>query len=456
MKRRNFIKAGTFAGFGALVIPGTLAGNLLSKPSGRVRLGCIAVGMRGQSLINEMLKRSDVDIVAIADPDKFMMEKAQQLLVRHNKPRAIEYGRGDYDYRQLLDRSDIDAVLIASPWEWHKVQGVDAMRSGKIVGMEVAGAMNLGECWEYVKTYEETKTPIMVLENVCYRRDVMAVLNMLRKGYFGELVHAQGGYLHDLRGVLFNDGKTPYDSGVLFGDQGFSEAKWRTNHYVHRNGELYPTHGLGPVSVFFNINRGNRLLRLSSFSTKAVGLNHYIKNHPMGGENHPNASVIFSQGDVVTTQIACANGETILLTHDTSLQRPYNLGFRLQGTEGIWQDFGWGKPDQGFIYFESKMEKSHQWDSTQNWMEVYDHPIWKKLSEEAKDSGHGGMDYIMCHQFIECIKQNQEFPLDVYDLATWYSITPLSEASIKNQGSVQEIPDFTSGKWKEKTAVFGY
>lgn len=456
MERRTFIKAGAFAGFGSLVIPNTLAASLLNNTTNKVRLGFIAVGFRGQSLIKEMLKRNDVELVAFADPDPRMMGMAQNLLVEKGLPKAIEYGNGDYDYRNLLTRKDIDAVIIASPWEWHKIQGVEAMRAGKIVGMEVAGAMNLGECWEYVKTYEETKTPIMVLENVCYRRDVMAILNMLRKGYFGDLVHAQGGYLHDLRGVLFNDGVTPYNSGVLFGEKGFSEAKWRTNHYLNRNGELYPTHGLGPVGVYLNINRGNRLLRLSSFATKAVGLNHYVKNHPKGGPEHPNASLDFKQGDVVTTQIACANGETILLTHDTSLQRPYNLGFKLQGTDGIWQDFGWGEFDQGFIYFESKMEKSHRWDSTQNWMENYDHPLWKKFSEDAKNSGHGGMDFLLCNSFIECIKQNIEFPLDVYDLATWYAITPLSETSIKNNGAVQEIPDFTQGKWKDRTPVFGF
>ena len=166
-----------------------------------------------------------------------------------------------------MNDTGIDAVLISTPWEWHKVQGVEALYAKKIVGMEVGGALNLNECWEYVKTHEATGTPLFAMENVCYRRDVMAILNMVRKGIFGELLHGEGGYKHDLRGVLFNDGITPYNSGVEFGTKGYSEARWRTEHYIKRNGELYPTHGLGPVAMMMDINRGNRLLRLSSFAS---------------------------------------------------------------------------------------------------------------------------------------------------------------------------------------------
>jgi predicted dehydrogenase len=340
MKRRDFVKTTATLGAGGLLLPHAL--RAAARPvDNKVRLGLIAVGFRGQAHLEEMLKRTDVEIVAMADPDTGMMAMAQAMLNKASRTPAAEYTNGDYGYRELLQRKDIDAVIVSSPWEWHLRHGVDAMRAGKIVGMEVCGAMTLGDCWEYVRTSEETGMPIMMLENVCYRRDVMAVLHMVREGMFGELIHAQGGYEHDLRGVLFNDGVSAYNSGVEFGDKGYSEAKWRTNHYVNRNGELYPTHGLGPVATMLNINRGNRLLRLSSFSSKARGLNAYVRSHEKGGANHPNASVAFKQGDVVTTQIQCANGETILLTHDTSLQRPYNLGFRVQGTKGLWQDFGW-------------------------------------------------------------------------------------------------------------------
>jgi len=455
--RRDFIKSSALAGFGALILPNSLfAYSNNQNSTKKVRLGFIAMGMRGQVLLQEMIGRDDVEIMAIADPDPAMLQRGQDLLKKNNRPPARAFGNGDYDYRNLLKEENIDAVLIATPWEWHKVQAVEAMYARKIVGLEVCGAVSLKDCWEYVKAYEETRVPIMIMENVCYRRDVMAVLHMVRKGMFGELIHAQGGYLHDLRGVLFNDGVSAYNSGVEFGEKGFSEAKWRTNHYLNRNGELYPTHGLGPVSVVMDINRGNRLLRLSSFASKSRGLHKYIVEHPKGGKDHPNARVNFKQGDVVTTQIQCANGETILLTHDTSLQRPYNLGFRIQGTEGLWQDFGWGDKDQGFIYFEKQMKHSHRWDNTEKWLDEYDHPLWQRYAEDAKNSGHGGMDFFVTNSFIECIKRNVEFPLDVYDLATWYSITPLSEKSVKNNGALVEIPDFTKGAWKNRKPVFGF
>ncbi|MDC8104659.1 Gfo/Idh/MocA family protein [Chryseobacterium sp. PTM-20240506] len=454
--RRDFIKTTALASFGALVLPHSLFAYSKGFVSDKkVRVGFIGVGLRGQEHVKLLAKRDDVEIVAFADPSPIMLSASQKILKSNGKPEAREFSNGEYDYRNLLKLGNIDAVVIATPWEWHLTQGVEAMKAKKIVGMEVSGAIKLDDCWEFVKTYEETKVPIFMMENVCYRRDIMAILNMVRKGMFGELVHGRGGYQHDLRGVLFNDGVTPYNSGAEFGEKGFSEAKWRTEHYVKRNGELYPTHGLGPVSVMMDINRGNRLTRLSSFSSKSLGLHQYIVEHPKGGANHPNAKVKFNQGDIVTTQIACANGETILLTHDTSLQRPYDLGFRVQGTDGIWQDFGSGGADQGHIYFEKIMNHTHKWDNTEKWIKDYDHPIWKKFESKATGAGHGGMDFFVMNTFIECIKRNIEFPMDVYDLATWYAITPLSEKSIAKGGQVVEIPDFTKGQWKNRKPIFG-
>lgn len=455
--RREFLRTTSIAGFGTLLIPNSLfALSTLAFKGKKVKIGLIGVGLRGQSNLEILAKRDDVEIIAFADPQSIMLSAAQKILSKNNKPTAKEFSNGEYDYRNLLNDTGIDAVLISTPWEWHKVQGVEALYAKKIVGMEVGGALNLNECWEYVKTHEATGTPLFAMENVCYRRDVMAILNMVRKGIFGELLHGEGGYKHDLRGVLFNDGITPYNSGVEFGTKGYSEARWRTEHYIKRNGELYPTHGLGPVAMMMDINRGNRLLRLSSFASKARGLHDYIVNHPKGGENHPNAKIEFKEGDVVTTQIACENGETILLTHDTSLQRPYNLGFKVQGTKGLWEDFGWGDFDQGHIYFESLMNHSHKWDNSEKWLKEYDHPLWKRYEHLAEGAGHGGMDWFLIHTFIECIKNNVEFPMDVYDLATWYSITPLSEKSIAQGGKVMNIPDFTKGKWKTRKPVFGF
>lgn len=455
MDRRNFIKSSSIAGLGALILPNSVfSGTLFDAPNSKIKIGLIATGMRGQVHLDELLKRSDVEVSAMADPDSRMVESALKLFDKYQKPKPKIYSEGDYDYRNLLKQKDVDAVIISTPWEWHSIQTIEAMRAGKIVGLEVCGALNLEECWQYVNVYEETKVPVFMMENVCYRRDIMAVFNMVRQGKFGEIVHGQGGYQHDLRNVLFNDGINPYGGGVEFGEKGFSEAKWRTHHYVKRNAELYPTHGLGPVATMMDVNRGNRITHLTSMASKQAGLTDYIEK--VGGKEHPNAKVNFKQGDVVQTMLKCENGETILLTHDTSLQRPYNLGFRIQGTDGIWQDIGSGGFNQGFLYFENQMDHSHTWAGSQDYLTKYDHPLWKKHAAKAEGAGHGGMDYFLINDFVECIKANKEFPFDVYDLATWYAVTPLSEKSIEENGASQAMPDFTQGKYKERKPVFGF
>jgi len=451
--RRQFIQQTSAASL-ALGASLTSLKSFASASVNKVRIGIIGVGMRGQNHLEMMLNRADVEVIAMADPSPIMMATAQQQITKSGKKAAVEYGKGNLDYKNLLKRDDIDAVIIATPWEWHIPQAIDALNAGKIPGVEVCGAIKLQDCWDIVNTSEKTKIPVMVLENVCYRRDILAVYNMVRKGLFGEILHLQGGYQHDLRGVKFNDGITPYNSGAEFGDKGFSEAKWRTQHSVNRNGDLYPTHGLGPVAMMIDVNRGNRLTRLSSVATKAKGLHKYIVNHPKGGNNHPNAKVNFKLGDIVTTQIQTHNGETILLTHDTNSPRPYNIGFRVQGTDGLWQDSKSGQFNAGMLYIEGKSEKSHQWENPEKWIKEYDHPLWKKYESAAEGSGHGGMDFFVDNAFIECIKRKINFPLDVYDLATWYAITPLSEKSIAENGQVQVIPDFTRGKWQNKKPDF--
>lgn len=450
--RRNFIKTSSLTA-AALALTEPIRAFASAKKE-KVRIGIIGTGLRSHEHMGNFLQRDDVSITAIADPQQRSIDEALAVFKQYNRPEPAIYKNGNEDYKNLLKRDDVDAVVICSPWEWHSIQAIDAMNAGKIVGAEVCGAVKLQECWDVVNTAEKTKVPLMIMENVCYRRDVMAVMNMARKGMFGELIHGQGGYEHDLRGVLFNDGKTPYDSGVEFGKNAYSEAQWRTEHNKNRNGELYPTHGLGPVAVMMNINKGNRMTKLSSIASRAKGLHKYIVEHPKGGESHPNARVVFKCGDIVNTQIQCANGETILLTHDVSSPRPYNLGFRIQGTEGLWQDFGSGGKKQGHIYFQKEMKHSHRWDDTEKWLTEYDHPLWKKYGTQAEGAGHGGMDFFVDHAFIECVKRGVEFPLDVYDYATWYAITPLSEKSIIEGGQVQNIPDFTRGKWKTRKQVF--
>lgn len=445
MHRRKFIQATATAGIAAAVVDPMFA---FAQKENKVRVGIIGSGMRGKNHLELLLRRADVEVIAIADPDKAVaVPTSLKMCADAGKRMPIVFSNGEEDYKNLLKRTDIDAVIIASPWEWHSIQAIDAMRAGKYVGLEVCGATDLQECWDMVEASEQTGMGLFGMENVSYRRDVMAVLNMVRAGLFGEILHLQGGYQHDLRGVKFNDGVTPYDSGVEFGEKGFSEAHWRTNHSVYRNGDLYPTHGLGPVANMIDINRGNRLISLASVATKARGLHRYIVNHPKGGPNHPNAKVNFKLGDIVTTTISTNNGETIVLSHDTNSPRPYSLNFRVQGTAGLWMD------DFDSIYIEGK-SPAHKYEKDTAYMEQYDHPLWKKYASDTAGAGHGGMDWFVTNAFIECVKRKAPFPMDVYDLATWYAITPLSERSIAQGGQLQSIPDFTRGKWMKRKANF--
>lgn len=444
--RRTFIKETAAAAIGLQAF-GSLPLYASQKRS-VVRLGFIGVGLRGQNHLHECLKRNDVEVIAICDPDtESAIPRSRKILSDAGVRRKVaEYTKGDHDYLNLLQRDDIDAVIISTPWEWHTPQGVAAMKAGKAVGMEVCGAMDIQECWNMVETSESTGVPVFMLENVCYRRDVMAVLNMVRGGLFGELLHLHGGYQHDLREVKFNDGKQFYGGGVEFGVKGISEARWRTQHSVYRNGDLYPTHGLGPIATMINLNRGNRILTLSSVATKARGLHKHIVAH--GGADHPNAAVEFKLGDIVTTSMTTANGETIVLSHDTNSPRPYSLNFRVQGTQGLWMD------DFNSIYIEGKSPQAHRWESDASYMERHDHPLWKRHANDAQSAGHGGMDFFVINAFIECLKRDAPFPLDVYDLATWYAVTPLSEISIAQGGQVQSFPDFTKGQWMRRKPVF--
>lgn len=443
--RRDFIKTTAIAGAGLSLVS---TEKLFGTPAAdtKVRLGFIGVGLRGQGHLDLALRRSDVEVVAICDVQQRMIDMSKELIKKSGKPMPQIIMDGNYGYKKLLENKNIDAVVIATPWEWHTVMCLDAMKAKKYVGCEVITGMTVEECWELVRTSEETGMPLMMLENVCYRRDVMAVLNMVRQNVFGELVHLQGGYQHDLRAVKFNDGKQAYGGGVEFGEKGFSEAHWRTQHSVARDGDLYPTHGIGPVAMMADINRGNRFTELVSYSSKSRGLHEYIVKG--GGENHPNAKVNFKLGDVVTTMIKCAKGETILLQHDTNLPRPYSLGFRVQGTSGIWMDVN------NSIYIEGKSKEPHNWDNAKEWLDKYDHPLWKKYGNDAAGAGHGGMDWFVLNAFIEAAKRKINTPQDVYDAVAWSAITPLSESSIRLGGETVEFPDFTKGQWMYRKNEF--
>ncbi|HLZ15930.1 MAG TPA: Gfo/Idh/MocA family oxidoreductase [Cyclobacteriaceae bacterium] len=442
--RRDFIKTTAVAGTAITLLPAHVV--FSKSPEAKIRLGFIGVGLRGQNHLELALKRDDVDVVAICDIQQRMIDMSLGIVAQEGKAKPQVILDGPQGYKKLLENKDIDAVIIATPWEWHKVMCIDAMNAKKYVGCEVITGMTVDECWEIVRTSEKTGMPLMMLENVCYRRDVMAVLNMVRQNVFGELIHLQGGYQHDLREVKFNDGKSPYGHGAEFGEKGFSEAQWRTQHAVTRNGDLYPTHGIGPIAMMTNINRGNRFTQLVSYSTKARGLHEYIVK--MGGESHPNARVNFKLGDIVTTMIRTASDETILLQHDTNLPRPYSLGFRVQGVKGIWMDLNKS------IYFEGQSARAHQWEDAKSWLDKYDHPLWKKYGNDAAGAGHGGMDWFVLNAFIEAAKKKINTPQDVYDAVTWSAITPLSEKSIQQNGASVDFPDFTNGQWKSRKNNF--
>lgn len=444
MDRRQFVRNSGIAAAAATILPENSV--FASSRADKVKIAIIGVGLRGQNHLELLLKREDVDLVAICDVEPRMLDATKAMIAKSGKRMPKIFTGDDNAWKKMLELKDLQSVLIATPWEWHKVMIIKSIEAGiKYVATEVMLGITLQDHWDVVQAAEKNNAHVMMLENVCYRRDVLAALNMVRQGLFGEILHLQGGYQHDLREVKFNDGIKPYGGGVEFNEKGFSEAKWRTNHSVHRNGDLYPTHGIGPVANYIDINRGNRFLKLNSFATKSRGLHNYIV--AKGGENHPNAKVNFRLGDIVTTTIDCANGETIILQHDTNLPRPYSLGFRVQGTKGLWMDVNKS------IYVEG-VSKPHEWEPAKEWLDKYDHPLWARWSKETENAGHGGMDFFVLHGFVEAIKRQTATPLDVYDAATWSAITPISEKSIELGNQTVEFPDFTAGQWMYRKNEF--
>ena len=445
INRRKFIKSSALIGASTALYSSKLFDS--KNNDKKLRLGIIGTGLRGQWMTHLCLLRNDVEIKAICDIDYEMINKTLNLIKDAGAFPPDVYKNGDHDFLNLVKRDDIDAVYIATPWEWHHPMAIAAMDEGKHVGTECPAALTVSEIWDLVNTSERSNRHCMLMENVCYRRDVMAVLNMVRQGLFGELLHCQGGYQHDLREVKFNDGKQPYGGGVEFNSSGYSESKWRTQHSIDRNGDLYPTHGVGPISTMLDINRGNRFSYITSTSSQSRGLNKHIINN--GGRDHPSANIEFKLGDIVTSVIKCENGETIVLSHDTSSPRPYSLNFRVQGTEGIWM------VDNNSIYIENISKDEHRWESDEEYLLKYDHPLWQKFEKQAAGSGHGGMDFFILNAFVEPLKRGLRPPIDVYDAASMSVISPLSEKSIRLGSAPVKFPDFTRGKWKSNKPIFG-
>lgn len=400
----------------------------------KIRVGQIGLGGRGLGLLqNVILLQEDVEVVAVCDLYEDRMQVAAE---------AIKVKRGyspvmTDNYHNIVAMENVDAVIVTAAWECHIEPAIAAMRAGKYVGVEVGGAYSIEECWRLVHTYEETGVPCMLLENCCYGREELLVLNMVKKGMFGEIVHWQGGYRHDLREEITN---------------GRENRHYRLKNYMNRNCENYPTHELGPIAKILGINRGNRMVSLNSVASKAAGIHEYILKKK--GADYDLANTAFVQGDVVTTIIKCAHGQTIVLTLDTTLPRAYSRGFHIQGTKGMYME------DNKSIFLDDvhnqyDFEWNKQWNNVEEYYQENEHPIWKKYQEDGLVGGHGGMDGLVLEAFFDAVRNRKRVPIDVYDMAAWMSITALSEESVAKGGAPVIIPDFTNGRWTNRDADQG-
>lgn len=392
-----------------------------------IKIGWVGLGKRGQSLLKDAVLPQGEKVTAVCDVYADRAKLGEELVAATGQGSPIVYT----DYRNLIKDENVNTVIIASAWESHVEIAVAAMKEGKAVALEVGGAYTLQQCYELVKAYEDTGTPFMFLENCCFGRREMMVLNMVQKGLFGEVVHCSGGYQHDLREEI---------------TCGKERRHYRLRNYLARNCENYPTHDLGPIAKVLNINHGNRMLTLSSTTSKAAGLHEYILQNKKEDKELSNKT--FAQGDIVTTVIKCANGETIVLTLDTTLPRYYSRGFTVRGTKGMYEEV------TDSVFIDSEEDRSHEVDwrkvcngNAEKYEEEYDHPVWKRYLEEGLQGGHEGMDWLEFKLFFEALREGTPMPVDVYDAASWMAITVLSEMSIVKGGAVVDIPDFTSGKW---------
>lgn len=390
----------------------------------KLKVGVIGLGVRGSGLLSTMLPMEGINVAAVCDAYEDRRCKAVKEVESQsgNTPLSTD------DYKEVLALDGLDAVIVSTSWTDHVKIAVEAMKAGIYVGTEVGGAYSLHQCWELVKTQEETGIPCMMLENCCYGKNELMVLNMVRKGIFGDVIHCEGGYRHDLR------------EEVAYGRE---NRHYRLSNYLHRNCENYPTHELGPIAKILNINRGNRMLSLTSMASRAGGLHEYILREK--GETYDLANARFAQGDVVSTTIMCAHGETISLTLDTTLPRPYSRGFCVQGTKAMYTEYNNSLFIDG-IHNKYDFCWKEQWDNVEQLRSQYEHPIWKNYKPEIS-AGHDDIDYLVLCAFFDSVKRQIQTPIDIYDMAAWMSVSVLSEQSIAAGGQPMAIPDFTNGKW---------
>ncbi len=433
LKRRSFIKAGMALGTGLVLNPWSSASVLAAPAKRKVRIGFVGVGHRGFTLIGALLKLEGIEIPAICDINEENLQRAQKYLEDSGHKRPDGYSRSETDFKRLCERNDLDLIMTATPWEWHTPVCLAAMEAGKNVASEVPIAVTEDECWQLVETSERTGKFCTMLENVSYWHNVMTISKMVHQGVLGEMLHAMVGYQHDIRPGRFND-----ESLKTFNETG--EAQWRIRHHEKSEGNLYPTHALGPVAQWMDINRGDRFAYLVSMETPSRGLNIYAARE--FGEDHPLAKKHYTHGDINTTLIKTEKGLTITLYHDVATYRPYDLVMRLQGTEGIYSSH------EG-IFIHGISPEDEQWDDfdAADYVKKNEPELWKEQRKNAEGSGHAGGDYMELYRLTEAVRAGIEPDIDVYDATTWSVVRDLTGRSVRSGSQPIPFPDFTKGKW---------
>ena len=429
MKRRKFIET-TALSSGAVTL-GTVYPFGADRKK-KIKIGFIGVGNRGRSLLNGILAIDWVEVPAICDMDPKALAAAQDVIEKHGRKKADEYGEKELAYKNLVERDDLDAVIIATYWQWHTPMAVDAMKAGKYVGVEVPAALSTDECWQLVNTSEETGMPCMMMENWSFRQDNLAILNMIREGLFGDIVHCHCAHSHDCIDHWFFDAET-------------GEDRWPAEFLLKYNRDQYPTHSLGPVLSWLDIPCGDTFDHITSMATDSKGINAMFIDK--FGEDHPGAKRKYAQGDIVTSMIRTKMGKTIVINYDMQLPRPYDNRWAVQGTRGIYNE------QRNALHIKDTSPEYHQWEPFPPYQDKYNHRFWQKGSE-YQGGGHGGVDLLELGYFAEAVRDKKQTPIDVYESVLMSCVVGLSGDSIAKGSQPVEVPDFTRGKWKTRKPTF--